>query len=150
MRAHYSFLIALLLGALGASAQAPVQHVFEADPPLDMLTIRPVIELVKDLDPNGKVLWSDDMTILKIRIHPSVIEGELRQAITSKGVALREGTPTLAGEEPVYTTPEGRPLYVLTGDEAADRARYEQAVQQWNQNNPNDPISLPVQVRDDR
>ena len=148
MKAHYSFLIVLLLGALGTSAQAPMQHVYEADPPLDMLTIRPVIETVKDLDPNGKVLWSDDMTILKIRVNPSISENELRQAITSKGVALREGTPALAGEAPVYTTPEGRPLYVLTGDEATARARYEQAVQQWNQTTPNDPISLPVQVRD--
>ncbi len=104
---------------------------FQVETPLDIFTIRPVMEAVRDLDPNGKVLYSDDMTILQIKVNPSVTDAELRQVITNTGVLLAEGTLQI-DTPPVYTTPDGKPLYVLSNDEAGDRASYEAAVREWN------------------
>ena len=125
-------------------------HYFAPDPPLDLMTIRPVYEAVRDLDPNGKVLYSDDMTFLQLRVHESVSNEMLRNSLTQRGIQLKDGTPEIPQEVSVTTRADGRPLYVATNDPAADRKNYEAAVKAWNEAHPEDPMSLPLRSSADQ
>jgi hypothetical protein len=149
MKQRYTtLLIILLMGTLGW-AQEPVTHFFEADQPMEEVSIRPVIEAMNNLDPYARVQYfSDDFSIFKVTVNPSVSETEVRQAIAQAGVQVKAGTPEIQFQEPVYTTPDGRPLYVVTDNPEEDRQRYQQAIQEWNMNNPNDQITMPMPAGD--
>lgn len=125
-------------------------HYFAPDPPLDMFSIRPVYDAVRDLDPNGQILFSDDMTLLQLRVNESVSNEMLRSAITQRGIHLREGTPDAPGQAPVTTRADGRPLYVATNDPISDRKNYETAVESWNEAHPEDLITLPLRAPADQ
>ena len=142
--------ILLLLMCMNPVFSQQQDHYFEVDPPLDLFSIRPVYELVRDLDPNGKVLHSDDMTLLQLRVDPTISNDALRQALTQRGIPLREGTSAIPANEPILTTLDGKPLYIATDDQAGDRQRYETAVKAWNEAHPEDPMPLPLRSSTDQ
>ncbi len=151
MELRNSFLIFLFLFSLGGYAQGRAVHYFEAEQPLDVMAQRSMNEAVLDMDPNAEVLFHfDDQSLVQINANPSVSATELREVILAQGIALREGTPVVPVQPQVNTTPEGRPFYVVSGDDAADRANYQQAVEQWNAANPADRIEIPLSVGDDQ
>lgn len=125
-------------------AQSQVFRWFQTDAAIDLTTMREVMEAVNDLDPNSTVFFSDDRTQVQVKISPQVDVAEIRSTIVGKGVALRpgDGTPP----PPVSTAPDGSPLYLVTGDATADRARYEAAVAEWNAANPERALELPANV----
>ncbi len=148
-RAAHAFLFLLLLSAVSTYAQQNTFH-FAANGPLNDVAVRSLIEAVRDVDPNGSVLHHfDDRSLVRIDVLHTVTEGELRESIGRYGIGLLAGTPDIPRDVPVHTTATGRPLYVVTGDASADRARYEQAVLEWNHNNPHDKIHLPLRVNGD-
>lgn len=139
----------LLTGILPAWAQESGIRYIQAAAPLDIMALRSIDEVIRDLDPNAKYLHHfDDKSILQLEINHSVSDAELRSAITNAGVLLLPNTPVIEKQQPVYTTSDGKPLYVLTGDEAADRARYVQAVEEWNAQNPQDQLAMPLPAVD--
>jgi hypothetical protein len=139
----------LLLAALAGHAQDGGVRYLQIEAPLDMMSFRALHEAVNNLDPNGVVYdHFDDRTIIQFNIDPSVNDMELRQAIAQAGITVLPGTPVVVRQEPVYVSPDGRPLYVVTGDAAADRARYQQAIEQWNLSHPNDQLQMPLHGED--
>lgn len=149
MNSRYLLLIVLFLGSASAWAQETAIHYFQADQPMDVIAQRSIHETILDLDPNAVILHHfDDQSLVQINVNPSVSELELRNAIAAQGISLLAGTPVIPVQEPVTTTPQGRPLYVVTGNEAADRANYQAAVEVWNTNNPSDRIEMPLSVGD--
>ena len=148
---RYALSITLVLGITLAIAQGPVVRYVQADAPIELLELRAIHEAILDLDPHAKVYHHfTDKSIVQININPSVSEAEVRQAVVATGTSLRDGTPVITPQEPVYTRPDGRPLYVVTGDGTADRERYRQAVENWNNNNPNDRIEMPLPAANDQ
>ncbi len=144
---RYSFLLLLLCGSLASMAQQRVVHYIQAEAPIDIIGQRHMTEAVRDVDPNAELFFHfDDLSIVQINASPIVPIGEIKSSIATYGIALREAAPVITPQPQVNTTPDGRPLYVLTGNEAADRAAYQQAVETWNANNPNDRIEMPATV----
>lgn len=137
-------LLLLLFAPLAMQAQSQVFRWFQTDSPVDLLIMREVMEAVNDLDPHSTVYFSDDRTQVQVKISPQVSVAEIHSTIVGKGVVLltTDGTPP----PPVTTAPDGSPLYVVTGDTAGDRARYEAAVAEWNAANPERAMELPVNV----
>ena len=113
--------------------------------PMDRSALKAVIQLVTDLDPTAGVYHSDDMTILQIRRNPSVSDEQLRAAIAGAGVTLQPGVVDPATLHPVAGV-DTEPVYIVTGDEAADLARYQAARELWNANHPDAPIAAPVHL----
>ena len=113
--------------------------------PMDRSAMKAVIQLVTDLDPTAGVYHSDDMTILQIRRNPSVSDEQLRAAIASAGITLQPGVVDPATVHPVAGV-DTEPVYIVTGDEAADLARYHAARELWNANHPDAPIAAPVHL----
>jgi hypothetical protein len=142
----------LLLGlATQTAAQQMGVRYMQAAQPLDIFGERIILEAVRDLDPNAKVHFHfDDKSMFQLNINDAVDEAELRSMIAAGGVALRAETPVIERRQPRNTTAEGKPLYIVTGDAQADRARYEQAVQEWNINFPQDRIELPIPAHEDQ
>ena len=151
MVVRYALSITLLLGGTLAMAQEQAVRYVQADAPIEMLELRAIHEAVLDLDPYAVVHQHfDDRSILQININPEVSEAEVRQAVVASGTSLRAETPVIVPQEPVYTRPDGRPLYVVTGEGTADRERYRQAVEEWNNNNPDDRIEMPLPAANDQ
>ncbi len=65
----------------------------------------------------------------------------LVHVITGAGVALRAEAPTAEELGPNTIDPNGPPVYVITGDETADQARYSTAVELWNSTHPEQQFS---------
>jgi hypothetical protein len=134
-------LLTTLAVAAATLAFGQAHHYFQAEAPYDHGTLKHLVQAVVDMDPAADVNAGDDMTLLHVRSTAS--ESELRTAITAAGVALRPGTPDVGNTGPAPTTsPDGKPLMALTGDPAADQARYAAAVAAWNEANPQDRIEL--------
>jgi nucleoside 2-deoxyribosyltransferase len=141
----------LLCSIFQLAAQDTGIRYLQTQAPLDMMGLRAVHDAVNNIDPNGMVYnHFDDQTILQFNVNPQITEQELREALAQNGIALRAEVPVIVAQQPVYTTPDGRPLYVLTGDDAADRERYENAVTEWNAAHPNDQIVLPLRAGEDQ
>ena len=151
MALRYALSITLVLGITLAFAQGPVVRYVQADAPIELLELRAITEAMTDLDPNARVHQHfNDQSILQININPQVSEAEMRQAVVASGTSLRAETPVITPQQPVYTRPDGRPLYVVTGEGTADRERYRQAVEEWNNNNPNDRNEMPLPAANDQ
>lgn len=134
---RYSLLLALALlsGAASVVAQSSALRNFEVVNPMDRSNLKFVIQALGDLDPDIEVFHSDDMRILQVKANPSVSNDELRAAINSTGLELRTGEVDLSRytEAPVGEQP---PIFVVTGDEQGDLARYQAAVATWNAAHP--------------
>lgn len=150
MLKRYSLLLmgGAFVGILAAQQNTP-HRFFEAEQPLDMGALRQVFIALNDLDPAVNVFHSDDLRILQIEANPQVSDTELRTAIAGTGVLLKAGLYQPPAQPLVQTAADGSPIMVLTGDLEADRARYQQAVQDWNTSNPEAPIQpLDTQAAD--
>jgi hypothetical protein len=136
-------LLILLFGLLGAPLAAQVQHhYFATDGPFGAAQLKFAIQAVNDVDPTADVFADEERGLLHVRSTGGSTPDELRAALVTSGLALLPGHPVIGGS-PRTTDMDGKPLYILTGDEAGDRARYEQAVFEWNLAHPEDPITLP-------
>ena len=135
----------LMALAVGTWAQSGSFVYFESPAPMTLLDVREAMQAVADAAPGSEVFHSDDLTILQVRTTASTNEAALRAAITGAGIQLLPNTPglqaALGGEAPA----DARPVYVLTGDAAGDRARYAEAVAAWNAAHPDDTITLPLE-----
>ena len=141
-----SFLPVLALFAMPAlMAQSTELVHLRTTAPMDRSALKAVIQSVVDLDPLAGVFYSDDMTILQIRCNPSVSDAQLRAAITTAGIALQPGVVDPATLHPVAGV-DTEPVYIVTGDEAADLARYQAARELWNAAHPEAPIAAPVHL----
>ncbi|MDQ3102163.1 MAG: hypothetical protein M3R08_12300 [Bacteroidota bacterium] len=151
MKLRYSFMMLLFMGSLAGMAQESAIYFFQTEEPLDIIGQRNLTEAVIDMDPNAEIFFHfDDPRIFQVNANPTVGETEFRGSIAAKGIDLLAGTPEIPVQQPVNTTPQGKPLYVVTGDQESDRANYQQAVEQWNLNNPADRIEMPVPVGNDQ
>lgn len=137
-----------LASGLLAQAQGPAYYFFRTETPMQSMQLKMIIEAVMSLDPNAGIYHSDDMTIVQIKHNGSFNEQMAREAIASTGVALRAEIPTDAEMGRNTVDPNAPPIYIVTGDEAADQARYQMAVEQWNAAHPQDQLStIPVHRR---
>ncbi len=133
------------LGCMQANAQ---QFTFyETEQAFDRAQLKEVMIAVADLDPMANVFHSDDMTILQIKISPSVADHELRSAVSATGVVLKPGTPDLGTK---YAATSHEPLYIATGDPESDHARYVEAVNSWNAANPERLMPTPIPQVDEQ
>lgn len=141
MRHRYLLSLALSFGALFTCAQTPDGRFFRTSAEIDRAALKHVIQAIGDLDPNAKVLHSDDLRILHVRANPSVTDAELRAAMSAAGVPVDQGTPDLRAylPEPSADTP---PIYVVSGNETDDLARYRSAAEAWNQAHPDRPVAV--------
>ena len=134
-------LLTILFLAPAAWALGQNNHYFEATEAYDRAQLKFVIQAVVDLDPNANVYQDDGLRLLHVR--SNVSEQELRSAITGAGMALLEGTPNVgAASNGPTATADGKPLFVITGDPAADQARYAAAVELWNAQHADDRIEI--------
>jgi hypothetical protein len=129
--------------ALSIWAQNTDHRFFQSAQPMDIPALRDAIQAVVDVAPDAEVFFSDDHSLLQVKGGAQVSDADLREALAGAGILLLPGTPALATAHGQDTRQDGRPLYVLTGDPAGDRARYEAAVEQWNELNPDAPLSVP-------
>ncbi|MEZ4740277.1 MAG: hypothetical protein R2818_13195 [Flavobacteriales bacterium] len=140
MRHFTLFAAALLLGGFSAVAQSNGLRSFEATSAMDRAALKHVIQAVVDIDPGAEVFHSDDMRVLQVRANAQVSESDLRAAIQGTGIQLREGSPDLSAYYPAPSL-DTPPIYVVTGVESEDLARYQAAVAVWNQNHPEQQLS---------
>ncbi|MCB9183958.1 MAG: hypothetical protein H6591_08565 [Flavobacteriales bacterium] len=137
------FSAVLLAPALFAAAQAPGYLFFQAEAPLTNVQHKQVIESVTSLDPYAQVFHSDDMTIVQVKSSALLDQASYRGAIQSTGVALAPGLRN--PEELGIGALPAVPVFVSTGDDEADMARYRTAVEDWNASHPDQPLStIPV------
>lgn len=130
----------LALGmAWGASAQEARFLYFEAQQPVTHAQLKMLVEPLLQLDPQAAVFHSDDMRIVQVRSTTPHPEGVYRALLEGQGIALKAGLRT--PEELGINTPPAVPVYVATGDDAADAARYRAAVELWNAQHPGEPLS---------
>ena len=138
----------MLLGGFSAVAQADGLRSYETTEAMDRADLKFIIQAVTDLDPMAEVFHSDDMRILQVRSSAQVSDAEIRGAIQSAGTQLREGTPDLSAYTPSPAL-DSPPVYVVTGNEAEDLARYQAAVAAWNQNHADQQYeAVPLHMND--
>lgn len=139
--------LALLATSVTMAQQAELLHL-RTQQPMTESNLKQVIQSVVDIDPLATVSWSDDLTIIQVRRNPSVSVEQVRAAINGAGVGLQPGVVDPATLFPAPGTTE--PVYIVTGDEAADQARYRAAVEAWNALHPEAPIGEPVHLKDNQ
>jgi hypothetical protein len=138
----------MLLGGFSSVAQADGLRSYEAAEALDRADLKFIIQAVTDLDPMAEVHHSDDMRILQVKADAQVSDAEIRGAIQAAGTQLREGSPDLSAYAPA-PTPDSPPVYVVTGNEAEDLARYQAAVAAWNLNHSDQQYeAVPLHMND--
>lgn len=147
MNLRYPAFIAFAMVTLLVRSQSPSFIFFGSVSPVDRSTYKHVIEAVQNVDPTAEVFHSDDMTILQVRSTSGMGEGFYRSAIENAGIALLPGTRTPEELGLTQVNPNAPPVFVVTGDDAADRARYEAAVQQWNLAHPEQTIGTALHLR---
>jgi hypothetical protein len=139
--------LAVLLAFSAKSQHMELLHL-RTSAPLDASGLKHVVQALADIDPLATVSWSDDLTILQVRRNPSVSVEQVRAAINSAGVDLQPGLVDPSTLFPAPGTTE--PVYIVTGDDAADLARYRTAVEAWNALHPDAPIGEPVHLKDNQ
>lgn len=143
-----TLMVSLLVGAASiACAQSPTFHFFRSAQPFDRSQYKVMIAAVADADPMAAVFHSDDMTIVQVKAGSGLPAESYRQALLGAGIQLLPGT--LSPEE-VHPAAQSDlpPVFIATGDEAADMARYQAAVQAWNATHPDNTLSpIPVHLR---
>lgn len=135
------FTLALLLGTLKIHAQSPDGRYYRTTAEIDRTALKFVIQAIVDLDPNAKVFHSDDLRIIHVKANPSVSDTELRAAMASAGVPTEPGEPDMRAylPEPTADTP---PIYVVTGNETEDLARYRAFAEVWNVAHPDRAVNV--------
>ena len=141
MLSRLSSIVLLLAFGIGAQAQSPGYYFFRSEAPVQPGQFKALIEAVMNTNPNAEIFHSDDMTILQVKHNGVLSEQEARTLITGAGVALRAEAPTAEELGPNTIDPNGPPVYVITGDETADQARYSTAVEIWNSTHPEQQFS---------
>jgi hypothetical protein len=136
--------LALFATTIGMAQSSDALY-FQATAPMDASNLKFVIQAMVDIDPMATVGHSDDMTIIQVRRNPSVSEAQVREAIASAGVSLQPGLIDPASLTPA-PDPNAMPVFIVTGDTEADQARYRAAVELWNTNHPEAPLSTPVHL----
>ncbi len=136
---RYLLIAALLLAVSGTQAQSPAFLFFETVNPASAGQLKQLTESLTQLDATAELFHSDDFRILQLKSSALQPEGIYRAFFESKGIQLRAGTRT--AEELGLNAVPAVPVYVSTGDEQADQARYRAAVDQWNAVHPQQPIS---------
>ena len=133
--------LALILGTLTSHAQSPDGRFYRSTAVIDRTALKHVIQAIVDLDPYAKVLHSDDIRSLLVKANTSVNEAELRTAMLNAGVATEPGVPDLRAylPEPTADTP---PIYVVTGNETDDLARYRTVAEAWNAAHPDRVVNV--------
>ena len=134
-------LITFLATASFASAQTPQHLFFQAETAIDRSQFKFIIEEMLSTDPTAEVFHSDDLTVLQVKSTSGLGEATYREAIQRTGVSLRAGTPDLVALGLTPVVPEGPPVFMVTNDPAADRARYQTDVARWNETHPNEPMN---------
>ena len=128
-------------------AQAPVTRSFEVINTFDRSALKFVIEAVVNVDPMANVTYSDDMRIVQVK-SAQLSEAEMRTAIESRGLQLREGLADLSSYLPA-ADPNAPPVYVVSGDDVQDQERYRTGVTTWNAAHPDQPYSVsPLHTND--
>ncbi|MBK9175441.1 MAG: hypothetical protein IPM46_03710 [Flavobacteriales bacterium] len=131
--------------ALVGFGQSPGFLFFQAEAPVNRSQYKFIIEAVMNVDAQAEVFHSDDMTILQVKSPNMQGEQVYRSAITSTGIALQPGLRS-AESLGINATP-AVPVYVSTGNDADDLARYQAAVAEWNTAHPEQTISaIPVHL----
>jgi hypothetical protein len=140
------FFTAALGAGLLAHAQGPQNSYFQFTEPITRGQLKALMQVMADVLPTVEVHHSDDMRILQLRHDTNTSEQAMRQAVAQAGLALLPGTRT--PEELGLTAQPAAPVYIVTGDEAADLARYRTAVEAWNLAHPGELLSpIPVHIR---
>jgi hypothetical protein len=141
MKRLNAIILALCFGGSAVLAQQQQEHsFFQAGSAFDDGRHKEVLIAITDLDPYAAVSVSDDMMVLQVR-STQLTEAQIRDAITSTGIDLLPGTPDL---QALYGTAPDVPMYVPTGEPAADHKRYVDAVNAWNAANPDRPMPEPI------
>ena len=149
MRSRYILVVALLICGVSARAQSRELRSFEATTALDRTALKFVIQAMDDLDPTAEVFHSDDMRIVQVRASAEVTDAQIRSAMQTSGVQLREGRADLSSYIPP-PDPNAPPVFLVTGNDTEDLSRYQAAVSQWNAAHPDqlmDPMPLHLNVR---
>lgn len=147
MRYRVILFSALVLLGFSVLAQTGTTRSFEATSSFDRSNLKFMIEAVTNLDPMAKVMYSDDMRIVQVK-SSHLSEAEMRTAIQSTGLQLREGLADLSTYLPA-PDPNAPPIYVVTGNEEQDLERYSTAVTEWNAAHPDQPYSVsPLHTND--
>lgn len=137
----------LMLAGASLCAQSTGFHYFRAAEPFNRSQYKVMISAVMDADPMAEVFHSDDMTIIQVKAAGGLTQEAYRQALTGAGIALLPGTLTAEEVNPPAPA-DAPPVFVATGDEATDLARYQAAVEAWNASHPENQISaVPVHRR---
>lgn len=137
-----TLLLSSCLATVCVSAQTAVFHYFQATQAVDPGLHKQLIEEVSNVDPSAVLGHSDDWTVLQVKSTTGLIADVYRTAIERTGITLAAGTPDLEalGLAPA-ADPNAPPLYMVTGDANADLARYQNAVDQWNLEHPDQQMS---------
>ncbi len=139
MMLRNTLLLALLITVISARAQQSQFHYFEAAQPVGVAQLKHLTEALASVDANAEIFHSDDMRILQLKSSTLQPESHYRAVIQARGIVLLPGTRT-ADELGINNQP-AVPVFVPTGDEPADMARYRAAVEQWNALHPEAPLS---------
>jgi len=132
-------LAALLLSMSGAMAQSPAFIFFETVNPATPGQLKRLTEALVAVDAGAELFHSDDYRILQLKSSSVQAEGIYRAFFESNGIQLKAGTRT--AEDLGLNASPAVPVYIATGDEQADMARYRAAVDQWNAVHPEQQIS---------
>ena len=139
MKLRYPALVAFVILVINARAQQSQFHYFEAAQPVPVAQLKHLTEALASVDANAEIFHSDDRRILQLKSSTLQPEAHYRAVIQARGIVLLPGTRT-ADELGINNQP-AVPVFVPTGDEPADMARYRAAVEQWNAVHPEAPLS---------
>jgi hypothetical protein len=140
-----ALVVVAFLATFTALAQTPSYVFYRTEAPIDRADLKQIIGQVTDVDPMAEVFHSDDYTVIQVKLG-SVSEPMIRAAITQAGVALRPGTVDAATLQPAPQ--DGPPVFLVTDDPAADRARYQAAMEAWNAAHPEAPVTAPIHLNE--
>jgi len=147
MRYRVLLSAALIITGFSVLAQAEATRSFEVTNTFDRSALKFVIDAVANVDPMGLVTYSDDMRIVQVKSN-QLSEVEMRTAIESTGLQLREGLADLSSYLPA-PDPNTPPIYVVSGNDVEDQERYRIAVTNWNAAHPDQPYSVsPLHTND--
>jgi len=147
MRYRVLLSAALIITGFSVLAQAEATRSFEVTNTFDRSALKFVIDAVANVDPMGLVTYSDDMRIVQVKSN-QLSEAEMRTAIESTGLQLREGLADLSSYLPA-PDPNTPPIYVVTSNDVEDQERYRIAVNNWNATHPDQPYSVtPLHTND--
>lgn len=147
MTRRFLMLSVLAAFAGAVSAQSAPFYFYQAEEAINRSQLKLMISAVMDVDPQADVFHSDDMTIIQVKAASNLPAETYREALVNAGVRLRAG---MLSPEQVHAANavEAPPIFIATGDAAGDLARYQQAVQAWNANHPDNQLSpTPVHLR---